>query len=145
MVYLPKWMQDVLEKACCPFCKATLTKSGVFGLGMREEKKKMTFCYEYKCSKCKNCSIFTGFPTSWHEFISDIIEIAQKADESGDAPVDEMKDLMTSKESPIKKKISKEEVTDALKTLNESEDLRDYFTKIGIEMNLPESTTDESK
>ena len=81
MIPLPKWIKEFFDKSLCPYCKKSLKSEGVCGIGIREEKSENksihSFFYQYKCSNCSNWSVFTGFPTTYEDFIADIIEVAK--------------------------------------------------------------------
>ena len=145
---IPEWMIGEFEKGQCPYCKKSLSEKGVQTHGIREEmsksKKKVRYShfYDYKCPKCKNRSVFS-FPTTLKEFINDMIDLANQAMPTqlsdGSMPeVDDQPDVNSRKSG-----ITDEEVDDVKKSLNESEDLKDFFRKIGIDMKVTKSEKDD--
>lgn len=141
---LPEWMRGQFEKGECPYCKKPLTEKGVQTHGIKEEtaktKKKIRYIhfYDYKCTKCKNLFVFS-FPTTFRDFIEDMMELSGIKEINSE--IDDSDFYI-----PQKKKsgITDEEVSEAKKILDESEDLKEFFGKIGIPMNKPKDK-DEDK
>lgn len=142
MIPLPSWMKDGFKNSACPYCHAPCKASGVYGVGIREENTPQgtikTFCYEYKCVDCNKRSVFTGFPTSYEEYISDLIEIAEV---SGEDPKEEMRNE--------KSEMTDKEVKQLYKMMNDTEYYEDFLDKLGILDQYPEfrfkKGTDENK
>lgn len=137
---LPKWMRDEFEKNVCPYCKEMLQEKNVKSHGIREERSKtkkklrIVHFYDYKCTKCKNTCTFS-FPTTFREFIQDMMELASYVmpPQLTDGTEPEMDDSFPEPE-PRKSGITDEEVAEAKKVLDECEDLKDFFGKLGIPM-----------
>lgn len=150
---LPEWMKDEFEKHECGYCKKPLMEKGVETHGIREEKtkskKKIRYVhfYDYRCPKCKNRSIFS-FPTTFKEYIQDMIELAnlEMPPQLTDGTEPEV-DNSYPDFPPRKSGITDEEFNEAKRILDESEDLKDFFGKIGIPMDTPskEKPEDENK
>jgi ribosomal protein S27E len=144
---LPEWMRGQFEKGECPYCKKPLTEKGVQTHGIKEEsaksKKKTRYIhfYDYKCLKCKNRFVFS-FPTTFREFIGDMMELAGLSNDGDTGEIDESDFYL-----PQKKKsgITDDEVSEVKRILDESDDLKDFFGKIGIPMNKPKDQPDENK
>lgn len=137
MIPLPKWMKDFFINSVCPFCKKSCKRKGVYGLGVREEehnKKGHTkiFCYEYKCPYCNNRSVFTGFPTSFEDFIADMIDIADIPIMMDDPEVESPN--TTSKTGGM----SDQEIENAKKMISDSHFFDDLLGKLGIKDQYPD-------
>ncbi len=150
---LPEWMKDEFEKGECPYCESSLSEKGVQSHGIKEErsktKKKIRYVhfYDYKCQKCKDTAVFS-FPTTFKEFITDMIELSnmdmppQLHDgETTETDVDSDDIPVPNKKSGI----SDDEVSEVKKTLEESDGLKDFFGKIGIDIRTNKEKPDESK
>lgn len=141
MIPLPRWMREAFKHSICPYCDSACKKTGVFGIGIREnanntEQNRFTFFFEYHCHKCEKNSIFPGSETSFDEFIGDCIDIAEM-------PFEE--------QSKEKKKVKAEgmtdkEVADAKKLLNECSTFDEFLYRTGIseQFNI-EDKKDEEK
>lgn len=135
MIPLPKWMKDGFRKSSCPHCKKTCKKRGVYGVGIREEVGKndevvKSFCYEYRCPFCDKRTVFTGFPSSYEDFVNDLIEIAQ-------IPIIEEEAV----EAPPETKaggMSDKEVEEGKKIIEETDYFEDLLSKLGILDQYPE-------
>lgn len=144
---IPEWMSGEFEKGQCPYCKKTLSDKGVQTHGIREElsksKKKVRYShfYDYKCPKCKNRSVFS-FPTTFKEFINDMVNLANQSmpTQLSDGTRAEVDDQPSTER---KSGITDEEVEEVKKSLDESEDLKEFFRKIGIDMKEPKSEKDD--
>lgn len=75
---LPKWIRKTFKSLTCPHekCGVKLTPKGVFGFGIRDDKNKIVFCFDYMCASCLQRTTFTGFPTTLEQFTSDIADLA---------------------------------------------------------------------
>lgn len=131
MLKLPQWIQNIFDQSTCPFadCKKKLDKNGVVAVGIREEPdaetKKMTlsFFYEYKCNSCHNRSVFTGFPTTFEDYIGDMIEISNLP----------MEDPNQEERAHRRSKISAAEIKAARKFIRKVRDYKDFMKFFGIE------------
>jgi hypothetical protein len=141
MIHLPKWMREIFDKSFCPepTCRKPLEYKGVYGVGCQEEKTKkrtrLVFCYNYRCPKCNGRTVFTGPPTNWEEFITDIIEISEIPDSASKLPQAEADEAPPPAKS--KSKISPSEVSELKNILDESDNLKDFFNKLGITFDQP--------
>jgi hypothetical protein len=83
-----------------------------------------SFCYEYKCPFCEKRSVFAGFPTSYEDFINDVMEIAdlEIADEGPRETLVEPK--------PVG--MSDQEVNDGKRMISSTEYFEDLLSKLGI-------------
>lgn len=164
MIPLPKWVLDVLNQSFCPNekCNKPLTKRGVVGIGIREEvvkrRKMQSFCYEYDCPYCKQKTAFTGFPTTFNDFILDLIDLSESFPEK-DMPefvgevMDGPKDMDDDSDydetpkhrwPPKKSRITEKEMKECIKFLNETEFYDDFLEKLGIKK-LDKEAPDENK
>lgn len=146
MIHLPNWLKEAFTKQACYKCKAALDKKGVTAIGISEEKQKkqkkatLSIFYEYHCPHCKSRATFTGFQTDWDDFISDMVDVARASnspetpDELPQAEADDEVAEAPAETAPKTKRkgMSNVEIQDVMKDLNESADLKDFFTKLGI-------------
>jgi len=147
MINLPKWLQRVLDESVCPACQAKADKTGVFALGVKEEihsKTKKTFLslfFLYTCNKCKKASTFSGLPTSFDDFIENMLEVANSPTPS---TVDNQSGEIF--EDDNEQGISDKEVQELKKSLKASKYFEDFLTDIGIDKSdLDKKDDDENK
>ena len=132
MINLPEWIQKTLEESTCVFCQNKMKKENVYAVGISEEissknnQKYLSFFYNYYCTDCKKKSTCTGFPTSFENFIKDMIKIFNTGDESN------ISDLSNNIKTPSK--ISNSEIADLKKLLKNTKYHEDFLAKIGIEI-----------
>ncbi len=136
MINLPKWIQRILDESVCPACEAKADKTGVFALGIKEEihsKTKKSFLsifFLYNCNKCKKASTFSGLPTSFDDFIENMLEVSN-------SPTPSTADCQSSDLFEIDEEqgISDKEVQELKKSLKTSKYFEDFLTDIGIDKN----------
>jgi CRISPR/Cas system-associated protein Cas10 (large subunit of type III CRISPR-Cas system) len=142
MIKLPVWVREIFGQSVCPFktCQKKLTEENVIAVGIRNEESKedgeiLSFFYEYRCPHCGKRSVFTGFPTSMEDFISDLIDLNDEDEED-----DEEMEVPGEKKS----KISSAEIDAARKLLRKSKNYKEFMGYFGINDVEPEQP-DERK
>ena len=130
MIPLPKWIRDGFRGSRCPHCNKVCKKKGVYGIGIREENDKdgnnfRSFCYEYKCPFCEKRSVFAGFPTSYEDFINDVMEIADLEPEDEEGPHQTLVE-------PKSVGMSDQEVNEGKRIVSSTDYFEDLLSKLGI-------------
>jgi len=149
MINLPQWLQRVLDESVCPACKIKADKTGVFAVGIREEvhaKTKRTFLsffFLYVCNKCKKMSTFSGLPTSFEDFIGDMMEIASSPTPTT-ADFQNLEEIHEAAEES-QQGITDKEVKDLKKSLKSAKYFEDFLTDIGIDKNEIDKKDDHDK
>jgi len=141
MLPIPKWAQKYLKFRECPYCEQSTTLRGVTGLGVREQKDEETgivnyvLTIEYVCCACEKKSVFLGQPedgANHLDIVESILEALIRSDSS-------QKSLPSKGNSS---KISKKEVEDLLRVLNEAQSFDEVLKYIGAK-NEPLEQDDE--
>ncbi len=142
MLPIPKWAQKYLKFRECPYCEESTTLRGVTGLGVREQRDEQTgsvsyvLTIEYVCCSCEKKSVFLGQP----EYGADHLDIVESILEALVRYESSQKSL-PSKENGSK--ISKKEVEDLLKVLNEAQSFDEVLKYIGAKYEPLEQDDEE--
>jgi len=141
MLPIPKWAQKYLKFRECPYCEQPTTLRGVTGLGVREQRDDETgavnyvLTIEYVCCACEKKSVFLGQPEDGANHL-DVVESILEA---------LVRNESSQKSLPSKgngSKISKKEVENLLKVLNEAQSFDEVLKYIGAK-NEPLEQDDE--
>jgi len=143
MLPIPKWAQKYLKFRECPYCEQPTTLRGVTGLGVREQKDEETgtvsyvLTIEYVCCACEKKSVFLGQPEDGANHL-DIVESILEA---------LIRNESSQKSLPGKgnsSKISKKEVDDLLKVLNNAKSFDEVLKYIGANREPLEQDDEEA-
>jgi len=143
MLPIPKWAQKYLKFRECPYCEQPTTLHGAIGLGVREQRDEDTgavnyvLTIEYVCRACEKKSVFLGQPedgANHLDIIESILEVLIRNESS-------QKSLPGKGNSS---KISKKEVDNLLKVLNEAQSFDEVLRYIGAKIELLEQGDEET-
>jgi hypothetical protein len=127
MIKLPAWLEEFIALEKCPHCSKNMSTSGVFGIGVREEKiegnRELSFCFEYYCRNCKKKTLFSGFPTNAEQFTEDVAYVFKDGWE------------VVNKNKKNKSSISDKDVKNFIKNLDKIKKYEDFLKKLGIQSN----------
>jgi len=143
MLPIPKWAQKYLKFRECPYCEQPTTLRGVIGLGIREQRDDETgatnyvLTIEYICCACEKKSVFLGQPEDGANHL-DIVESILEALIRNDSS---QKSLPSKGNSS---KISKKEVENLLKVLNEAQSFDEVLRYIGAKNESLEQDDEEA-
>jgi hypothetical protein len=138
---IPDWMKRQFSKADCSHCHKKLLRSGIKSHGITEElsaknKKRYTHYYQYICPKCSLETRFR-FPTDWQEYISSMVEIAEK-EWAEDHPQEAVEGISDMEVENVKKLLDSTE-------FKVGEDFNAFLSKIGVQTEIEDTEDDENQ
>lgn len=132
--HIPNWMISAVAATTCNKCHEPITKEDVLGLGIKEIKvNKVSLFVEYQCSNCEHSARmnFSSQTGSIEDLCFVLLDEIQKKRQL-------TKSQQIEKPQISKSKITDDETTKFIRSMNETDNFDDFLKLIGA-MHLVEN------